>query len=84
VRPLGSLGKGMVYLIAVDYQSGLNSAWEHVATFIPKFIAFLLILVIGYFVAKFVAKLVDRVLERVGFDGWVERGGFRRALEKSK
>jgi len=66
-----------------EFQDGLGDAWASIATFIPKFLAFLLILVIGYFVAKAVAKVIDRVLERVGFDRAVERGGIKKALAHS-
>lgn len=66
-----------------QFTDGLGDAWADVATFIPKFIAFLLILIIGYFIAKAIAKILDRVLERVGLDRAVERGGVGRALEKS-
>jgi hypothetical protein len=68
----------------IDFEGGWEAAWTRIATFVPKFVAFLLILVIGYFVAKLVANLLNRVLERVGFDRWVERGGLRTALAKSK
>jgi hypothetical protein len=71
-------------LAAVNLDEGVQNAWERIAVFVPKFIAFLLILVVGYFVAKLLAKIVNGALERVGFDRWVERGGIRRALEKSK
>ena len=54
------------------------------AEFIPKLIGFLLIMIIGYFIAKAIAKVLDRVLERVGFDRWVERGGVKQALARSK
>jgi Mechanosensitive ion channel, conserved TM helix len=67
-----------------QFRSGLGTAWAHVATFIPKLIGFLVILVIGYFVAKLLAKAVDGILERVGFDRVVERGGVRNALARSK
>jgi len=67
-----------------EFRDGLGDAWATVATFIPKFIAFLLILVIGYFVARAIAKAVDAVLERVGFDRAVERGGVGRALARSQ
>lgn len=67
-----------------EFRQGLGDAWASVATFLPKFIAFVLILVIGYLVARMVAKIVDRVLERVGFDRAVERGGVGRALSQSK
>lgn len=68
----------------MDFGQGLTDAWRAVATFVPKLAAFLLILLIGWFIAKAVAKLVDKVLERVGFDRLVERGGIRRMLANSK
>ena len=69
---------------AVDYGQGVSDAWSTVATFIPKLLAFLIILLIGWLVAKAVEKILDKVLERVGFDRWVERGGVKRALANSK
>jgi mechanosensitive ion channel-like protein len=71
-------------MFAIDVQGGLSEAWDRVAVFVPKFVAFLAILIIGYFLAKLVARLVNGILERVGFDGWVERGGIKRALERSR
>jgi Conserved TM helix len=67
-----------------QFKAGLGDAWASVATFVPKFIAFLGILVIGYFIAKAISRILDRVLERIGFDRWVERGGVKRALERSR
>lgn len=67
-----------------ELRNGLGEGLATAATFVPKFIGFLLILVIGYFVAKAVEKVVDRVLERVGFDKYVERGGVKKALANSK
>ncbi len=52
--------------------------------FVPKLLAFLAILVIGWLVAKAVAKVVDKVLERVGFDRVAERGGLHRMLARSE
>jgi hypothetical protein len=62
----------------------LEDALRSVALFVPKLVAFLLILVIGYIIAKLIGKVVDKVLERVGFDRAVERGGVKRALAKSE
>ena len=67
-----------------EFRDGLGDAWAAMATFLPKLIAFLLILFIGYFVAKAIARVLDGILERVGFDRWVERGGIKRALEGSR
>jgi hypothetical protein len=70
--------------LAVDYQGGIQNAWSNVATFVPKLVAALLILLVGYFVAKAVAGILNKVLERVGFDRVVERGGVRQVLARSK
>ncbi|MEV0612872.1 hypothetical protein AB0I81_06065 [Nonomuraea sp. NPDC050404] len=63
---------------------GLSDAWRMIATFVPKLIGFVVILIIGWIVAKLLEKVVDKVLERVGFDRAVERSGVRRWLERSK
>jgi hypothetical protein len=73
----------MAVIGAIDWEGGLEDAWSVMITFVPKFLAFLLILGIGYFVAKAIEKVLDRILERVGFDRLVERGGVRTALSRS-
>ena len=67
-----------------QFRDGLGEAWASIATFLPKLVGFLVILVIGYIVAKAIAGILDKVLERVGFDRVVERGGVKKALSKSK
>jgi hypothetical protein len=71
-------------MFAIDFQAGASEAWNHVATFVPKLLGFLAILIIGYFLAKILARIVDGLLERVGFDALVERGSLKQALDKSK
>src|SRR5687768_7766703 len=73
-----------VMLAAVDWDTGLEDAWSSIATFVPRLLAFLAILAIGWFVAKAIATVVNKVLERVGFDRAIERGGIRKALESSR
>jgi hypothetical protein len=70
--------------LAVDFQGGIENAWANVATFVPKLVAALLIVLVGYFVAKLISRVLDRILERVGFDRVVERGGVRQVLARSK
>lgn len=57
---------------------------RNVLLFLPKALAFVVILVVGWLIAKAVRKLVDATLERVGFDRLVERGGVKAALARSK
>jgi hypothetical protein len=67
-----------------DIGAALTDMWRSVLLFVPKALAFIAILIIGYFVAKFVLKVVDRVLERVGFDRAVERSGLGRTLARAR
>ena len=34
--------------LSISYSQGLTSAWSNVATFVPKLVAFLIIVIIGY------------------------------------
>jgi len=67
----------------IDIQSGLQSAWQHVATIVPKLLGFFLILLIGWFIAKALSKLTNSLLERIGFDNWVERGSLKQAFARN-
>jgi Flp pilus assembly pilin Flp len=69
---------------AVNYGAGVSRAWANVATFVPKLVVFGIILIIGWIVAKAIAKILARVLARIGFDRVVERGGIKRALDRSQ
>jgi hypothetical protein len=67
-----------------DIGTALYDMWRSVLLFIPRAIAFIAILVVGWLIARAVLKIVDAALERVGFDRAVERGGVKRALERTK
>lgn len=62
----------------------LENGLSAVATFVPRLLLFLVIIIIGFIVAKLLAKAVNAILERVGFDRAIERGGIAKAMEKSK
>jgi hypothetical protein len=68
----------------IVFSDGVTNAWNHIITFVPKLLGFLVILLFGYFIAKAVRKILDKLLERVGFDRIVERGGVKAALAHSK
>ena len=71
-------------LAAVDFGRGVSDAWARIATFVPKLLLCLAILVIGYLVAKSLSKITNRVLIRTGFDRAAERGGVTRVLARSR
>jgi hypothetical protein len=68
----------------MDWRQGFETAWGNIITFVPKLVAALAVLIIGLIVARLLAKAVNVILQRVGFDRAVERGGLRRALERSR
>ena len=70
--------------LALDLETPVRAGLTTVATFIPKLLGFLVLLLIGYVVAKLVSTVVDKVLERVGFDNAVEKGGIKKALSQSQ
>ncbi|MEO7448781.1 MAG: hypothetical protein ABI336_10955 [Humibacillus sp.] len=67
-----------------NISTALTDLWRTLLLFVPKAVAFLLILLIGWFIAKAIGKAVGAILERVGFDKVVERGGLHKALAKSQ
>jgi Conserved TM helix len=71
-------------LAQLDIEGGLREAWRDAATYVPKLLLFLVILLVGFIVAKLLSRLTDSLLERVGFDRWVERGGMQAAFERAK
>ncbi len=70
-------------LAAVDFGQGISNAWSSIATFVPKLLAFLAVLLIGWMIAKAIAKAVGTVLDRIGFDRVAERGGINRMMSRS-
>ena len=67
-----------------DIGSALRDGLSTVATFVPRLLLFLVILLIGWLIAKALRKGIGVVLERVGFNRAVERGGIGRALSHSR
>src|ERR1051325_6840898 len=62
---------------------GVQHGWTVFMGFLPKFLMAAVILVVGYFLAKLISRGVDAVLERIGFDRLGERGGIKRALQRT-
>ena len=69
---------------ALDVQGALDDALSSVASFVPKFVGFLVILVIGWIIASVLRKATALVLRKVGFEKAVERGGLDKPLANSK
>ena len=64
----------------LDVGAALTDGLRSVVLFVPKLMAFVAILAVGWVAARALQKLCNLALERVGFDRAVERGGIRRML----
>ncbi len=61
-------------MLLADIGDSVQRGFDEFATWVPRLAAFLVILLIGYFVAKLVGSLVRRLLDRVGFDRTLHSG----------
>lgn len=68
----------------VDIDDALTDMWKSVFVFLPKAVAFLAILFVGWIVARFIRRIVHKGLKRVGLDRAMERGGMGRAFQRSR
>lgn len=59
---------------------GLGAAFSSFMTFVPKLIAFLILLVIGIFVAKAVSKGLTLLLNKLNFNQLIEKTGLSGTL----
>ena len=64
----------MVVAVTESWGDKLRNGFDSFFSFIPNLAAFLIILIVGYFVAKLLAGLVRRLLDRTNLDETV-RGG---------
>lgn len=68
----------------LNLRQGVEQAWTNFMTFVPKLLLAAIIVVVGYFIAKLLCRGLSMILRKAGFDRLVERGGVKRALERSQ
>lgn len=66
----------------MDITSSFQGALDAVVNFLPKALAFVAILIVGWIVAAVLRKVITKLLARVGLDRVAERGGLRRFTGK--
>jgi hypothetical protein len=67
----------------VNVGGALSDTLRSVLLFLPRALAFVVILVVGWLAARFLGKLLHKVLTRVGFDRAVRRGGVGTLLNRT-
>lgn len=61
----------------------LQQSWNTLATFVPKFLAFLVVLIVGWLIVKAITRGLTMLLRRVGFERVLERAGIDRMLHNA-
>jgi len=62
--------------------TALTNALNIILTFIPKFLGFLVILLVGWIVASVVSRVLTALLRRIGFDRLSDRVGLTRVEQQ--
>ena len=69
------------------YEITLNAfqgVWQGFLEYVPNIIGALVIFIIGWFIAVAVGRLVVKILEKIKFNEFLEKAGWRDALEKAE
>ena len=66
-----------------SFAAGFAHASALFMTFVPKLLLAVVVIVAAYFIGKTVCRVLSRVLDKAGFNRLVERGGIKRALDRS-
>jgi len=69
--------------MSISFTQGIEDAWSDLVKFVPKLVAAILILLVGWWIAKIIRKVVHRALTKVKFDGLVDRSGLGSYLERA-
>jgi len=71
------------YVASDIVRVSLITLWSQVAGFVPRFIAAVVVFLIGWLIAVLIAKLAYQVIRILHVDNALTRIGFRRAWERS-
>jgi hypothetical protein len=66
----------------MDISQSFQNMLDNIVEFLPRALAFIAILVIGWFVSKWIGRLVGKLLNKVGLDRVGEKSGLRRYTGK--
>lgn len=70
-------------MLAIEWTQGIEDAWSDLASYAPKVIGALVVLVIGWFVARAIRAVVERVLTKIRFDSYVDKAGIGGPIERA-
>lgn len=70
-------------MLAVEWSRGIEDAWSDLASFAPKVIAAIVVLMVGWFIARVIRKIVEKVLSKIKFDEYVDKAGLGAPVERA-
>src|SRR5579883_1419956 len=73
----------VVTTISQAFLTSLSSAFNLLLTFIPRFVGFLIILLLGWIIASLLSRAVGFVLKKLGFERLDARIGLDRLLQNT-
>jgi Conserved TM helix len=65
-------------MVAIDMSRGVSNAFNDAIVFLPKLIAFIVIVFLGWLIGKLTSKALAVLLRRAGVDAWAGRSALRR------
>ncbi len=72
-----------ILAVDIDFDGIFTETFGDIADFVPKLIAFLLILIVGMFIARMIRRAIGTVLTRIGFDTYIDRAGIGAPLQRA-
>jgi hypothetical protein len=68
----------------VDVRQTVDDTFQAIVDFVPRFLLFLVILVVGWIIARILRTVLTKILERLRFNELVQRSGIGDALSNTK
>ena len=66
----------------INYQEGIEEAWDDLVGFAPRLIAALAVLLVGWIIANLIRRILIKALTRVRFEQLIERSGLKTPLSR--
>ena len=63
-------------------RNAFDEIWNRIATFAPKLLGAIIVLVAGYLVAKLIARVVNTLCEKLDLHHWAEKSGLNESMTK--
>jgi hypothetical protein len=70
-------------MLAIEWSQGIEDAWADLASWVPKVIGAVVVILVGWFIARIIRKVVERILAALKFDQYVDKAGLGGPIERA-